>query len=66
MALSLNVEMFTFSLPNLGSTTEGLSSSVPSSESRVGGGGAPLNPQRVWALRKKFSPVKVSSFVFPI
>ena len=55
-----------FSLPNLGSTTEGLSSLVPSSESRVGGGGAPFNPQRVWALRKKFSPVKVSSFVFPI
>jgi hypothetical protein len=38
------------------------SSSVPSSlEGRVGGG-APFKPQRVWALRKKFSAVKVSLY----
>jgi len=55
-ALSSNGEVFTFSVPNLGSTMESLSSSVPSSESRV----APSKPQRVWALRKKFSAVKVS------
>jgi hypothetical protein len=64
-ALSSNGEVFSFSVPNLGSTMEGLSSSLPSSESRVGGG-ALFKPQRVWALRKKFSAVKVSSFVFPI
>lgn len=61
-ALSSNGEVFTFSVPILGGTSsnamEGLSlsGSVPSSESRVGG--APFKPQRVWALRKKFSAVK--------
>ena len=58
-ALSSNGEVFTFSVPNLGSTME--SGSVPLSEGRVGGG-APFKPQRVWALRKKFSAVKVCCF----
>ena len=41
---------------------ESLSGSAPLSlEGRVGGG-APFKPQRVWALRKKFSAVKVSFF----
>ena len=61
-ALSSNGEVFTFSVPNFGSTMESLSGSVPLSfEGRVGGG-APFKPQRVWALRKKFSAVKVSFF----
>ena len=40
---------------------ESLSGSVPGWEGRVGGG-APFKPQRVWALRKKFSAVKVCFF----
>ena len=62
-ALSSNGEVFTFSVPNLGSTMENMSGSAPlSSEGRVGGA-APFKPQRVWALRKKFSAVKVCPFV---
>ncbi|KAI0339735.1 hypothetical protein BDW22DRAFT_1486805 [Trametopsis cervina] len=52
-ALSSNGELFTFSLP------------LPGTEAALGGGGSTqgknrelVKPQRVWALRKKFSAVK--------
>ena len=49
-ALSSNGEVFTFSAPSSTSDTNP-------------GEGRAFKPQRVWALRKKFSAVKVSLFV---
>lgn len=51
-ALSFNGELFTFSVPSI---TEGDGASGKERPS--------FKPQRVWALRKKFSAVKVIPFV---
>ncbi|KAI0750595.1 hypothetical protein BC629DRAFT_1684927 [Irpex lacteus] len=54
-ALSSNGELFTFSLPNPPLTAESTSGAGSASQGR---NREVVRPQRVWALRKKFSAVK--------
>lgn len=55
-ALSSNGELFTFSLPNPPFTAESASGAGSAGQGR---NREVVRPQRVWALRKKFSAVKV-------
>ena len=60
-ALSVSGEMFVFSVGG-GAASDGANSKVSATNAGISAGTNVIRPQRVWALRKQFSAVKVRIF----